>query len=141
MADVSKTGVPSVATGAPPNNCRITGLLAGEALAAFDALYIKASDGLAYKATAAALNEAAVIAGYAATAASSGEAVTLIWNVTAGYGANIGGTLKAPGTLLYLSAVTAGALADAAGVGSVQPCAQVIDAAGRLYVWRRVTIN
>lgn len=142
MANVDKTGTPTVTTGAPPHNCRITGLYAGEALAAFDAVYIKASDGLVYKADASADDEGAVVAGFAAAASSSGEAVTIIWDVVCSYGANISGTLKDPGTLLYLSATAgSGKLADAAGTGSPHPIAQVIDAAGRLLVWRTRTKN
>lgn len=141
MADVSKTGTPTISTATPPYNCRITGLLAGEALAAFDAVYIKQSDGLVYKADASADDEGAVVAGFAAAASSAGEAVTVVWDVVVAYGANISGTLKGPGVLLYLSAATAGALADAAGAGSPHPIAQVIDAAGRLLVWRTRTKN
>lgn len=142
MADVSKTGVPTVCTPTPGYEHRLTGLLAGEAIAGGDACYIKAADGLAWLADASANDEGAVVAGFAATAASAGEAVTLVWDVCFAYGANISGTFKDPGTLLFLSATAgSGALADAASTHAPNPIAQVIDAAGRLYVWRQRTVN
>lgn len=51
MTAVSKSGTPSITTAAPPTNCSLSGLFAGEALNAGDACYIKTSDGKAYKST------------------------------------------------------------------------------------------
>lgn len=123
MAEVSKTGTPSLSTPDPGYEHGITGLVAGEAIAGGDACYIKASDGAVYKATGAAANEAARVVGFAAKAASLGEAVTLFHHVNFGYGPNITGTAVAGGVPLYLSGTVAGGLADAASTGGTAPIA------------------
>lgn len=122
MADISKSGTPSLATTLPGPENTIGGLLAGEAIAAGDACYIK-SDGKVWKATGAAANAAAVVNGFAAKAASSGAAVTLLRDVTFNYGSGL-----IPGALYYLSGVTAGALADAASTGGTAPIGFAVDA-------------
>lgn len=126
MAEVSKTGTPTISTATPGPEHYISGLLAGEAIAGGDACYIKAADGKVYKATGAAANEAARVAGIAATAASLGEAVTLFHGVMFGYGPNVTGTPSSPGAPLYLSGTVAGGLADAASTGGTVAIAHVI---------------
>ena len=121
MADIAKSGTPSLASVAPPASSRISGLLAGEDIAAGDACYIK-SDGKVWRSTGAAANAAAKVRGYAFVAAKSGEAVTLYFDVNLNYGAGL-----TPGADYYLSA-TAGALADAASVGGTAPVAYAVDA-------------
>jgi len=128
MADVAKSGTPSLATATTQVNS-LSGLLAGEALAAGDACYIK-SDGKVWKATGAAANAAARVFGYACAAASVGEAVTLAWDVRFRYGAGL-----TPGANVYLSGATAGALADAASIGGIEPIGQVVDAT-RIHLWQ-----
>lgn len=121
MAMVAKSGTPSLASVLPPQNCQIAGLLAGEALAAYDACYIK-SDGKVWKSTGTAANAAAKVDGWAAEACAVGEAVTLFFDVTARYGAGL-----TPGARYYLSG-TAGLIEDAATTGGTAPVAFAIDA-------------
>jgi len=97
--------------------------MAGEAIAAGDACYVKAADGLAWLSTGAAANAAAKVRGFAAAAAAVGEAVTLYSGVNWYYGAAL-----SPGADLFLSGATAGALADAASTGGTAPVGFVIDA-------------
>jgi hypothetical protein len=130
MADVAKSGTPSLSTPTPCSCARVgSNLLAGEAIAAGDACYIK-SDGKAWKATGAANNAAAQVDGFAFQAASSGEAVTLYTDVTFNYGSGL-----TPGARYYLSGATAGALADAASTGGLIAIASAIDAT-RIRVYR-----
>ena len=122
MAAVSKSGTPSLATTNPSNNSRISGLLAGEAIAAGDACYIK-SDGKVWKSTGAAANAAAAVDGFAAIAAAAGESCTLYHDVTFRYGAGL-----TPGAGYYLSGTTAGGLDTAASTGGTMVIARAIDA-------------
>jgi hypothetical protein len=122
MAQIAKSGTPSLATIEPGREHKIGGRLAGEAIAAGDACYIKASDGRIYKSTGAAVNAAAKVRGYAATAASIGRAVTLFFGVVFRYGAGL-----TPGADVFLSAVTPGTLSDIATVGGTVPIGYVID--------------
>ena len=121
MADIAKSGTPSLATTLPGPENTIGGLLAGEAIAAGDACYVK-SDGKIWRATGAAANAAAVVNGFAAKAADSGAAVTLLRDVTFHYGASL-----TPGARYYLSGATAGALADAASTGGTSPIGFAVD--------------
>lgn len=131
MAAVAKSGTPSLSVTLPPPNTQVAGLVAGEALAAFDACYIKASDGKVYKSTGAAADAAAKVRGYAAQAYASGDTdVTLLWDVRVRYGAGL-----TPGADLFLSGATAGALADAASTGGTAPIGYVVDAT-RVELWR-----
>jgi hypothetical protein len=127
MADIAKSGTPSLATVTTQVNS-FAGLKAGEAIAAGDACYIK-SDGLAWKSTGAAANAAAQVYGYACQAASVGEAVTLAWDVRFRYGAAL-----TPGTKIFLSA-TAGLIGDAATTGGTAPIGVVVDAT-RVHLWQ-----
>ncbi len=123
MAEIAKSGVPSYSSVAPPQSSTIVGLLAGEAIEAGDACYIKASDGRVWKATGAANNPAADVAGFAPVAASASDAVTLHCEGNFRYGAAL--TVAAR---YYLSGTVAGGLADAASVGGLAPIAVAIDA-------------
>jgi hypothetical protein len=123
MAEISKSGNPSLASTLPPSNCRITGLLAGENVAAGDACYIKASDGRAWRSTGAAVAAAAKVRGFAAEAAKAGQPVTLLLNVNMNYGAGL-----TPGADYFLSGTVAGGLADAASTGGTAPVAFAVDA-------------
>ena len=122
MADLAKSGTPSLASVLPPANNKITGLLAGEAIAAGDACYIK-SDGKVWPSTGAAATAPAVVDGYAPAAAAVGEAVTLISGVVFRYGAGL-----TPGTPYYLSGATPGAIADATSTGGTVVIGRAIDA-------------
>ncbi len=128
MADLAKSGTPSLSSVLPPQNDTITGLLAGEAIAAGDICYIK-SDGKVWLSDGSAADAAAVCDGMALVAAAVGEAVTLIFNVNVRYAAAM-----TPGTRYYVSA-TAGALADEASTGGIEPVAMAIDAT-RIRIWQ-----
>lgn len=127
MADIAKSGTPSLASVTTQVNS-LSGLKAGEAIAAGDACYIK-SDGLAWKSTGAAANAAAQVYGYACQAASVGEAVTLAYDVRFRYGSGM-----TPGTKIFLSA-TAGLIGDAATTGGTAPIGVVVDAT-RVHLWQ-----
>lgn len=123
MAAVAKSGTPSLCSQTPGREHQISGLYAGEAIAAGDACYVKASDGKVWLSTGAAANAAAKVRGYAFAAASVGEAVTLYFGVNFYYGAAL-----TPGTDLFLSGTTPGGLVDAASTGGTAPIGYVIDA-------------
>lgn len=130
MAAVAKSGTPSLATTLPCPAHQLSGQTAGEALGAFDACYIKASDGKVYKSDGTAANAAAKVRGYAAQAYASGDTdVTLYWNVRVRYGSGM-----TPGTDLFL-ATSAGTLVDAATTGGTAPIGYVVDAT-RVELWR-----
>lgn len=124
MASVSKSGTPSVSTLLPGGECYVgSGLLAGEAIGAGDACYVKASDGKVWKSTGAAANAAAKVRGWAAGGAAVGEAVTLMSGVDFYYGSGL-----TPGTDYYLSGTTAGGLDTATSTGGTAAIAFAIDA-------------
>jgi hypothetical protein len=128
MADIAKSGTPSLCSVEPQQGDSITGLVAGEALGAFDACYIK-SDGKAWKATAAAADVKVYVRGYAARAVAAGAPITLYRECRASYGAAM-----TPGANVYLSAATAGALADAASENAPHALGYVVDAT-RVQLW------
>lgn len=135
MAEVSKTGTPTPCNPLAVANASITGLLAGEAIAGGDAVYIKAADGKVWKATGAAANAAAKVRGFAAKAADAGMPVTILRSgIHIAYGPNVAGTASAPTADLFLSGTVAGGLADAASTGGTTAIAFVIDTAGRIEV-------
>jgi hypothetical protein len=121
MADIAKVGAPSLASLLLPANAKHTGLLAGEAIAAGDACYIK-SDGKIWRSNGTSANAAAVCDGFAATAAAVNQAVTLIFNCTVQYGSGL-----TPGAPYFVSA-TAGAIADAASTGGTTVVGRAVDA-------------
>ncbi len=129
MAAVAKSGTPSLAVRLPnPEHQVGSNLKAGAAIAAGDACYIH-TDGTVLLSTGAAANAAAEVVGFAVHAAAIGEAVTLMDNIDWYYGAAM-----TPGAKLYLSAATAGALADVATTGGTAPIGRVIDAT-RVRLW------
>lgn len=132
MAAVAKSGTPSPASVLIPATNRLSGLVAGEALAAGDACRINAADGRVFRSSGAAATAAAKVRGFAAMAAAVGEAVTLVTEADWHYGAAL-----SPGADLFLSAVTAGALDDAATVGGTAPIGYVVSATvARLFASR-----
>lgn len=123
MAQIAKSGTPSLAVTLPGPEHQLSGQAAGEALAAFDACYLN-SDGKVYKSTGAAANAAAKVRGYAAQAYALGDTdVTLYFDVRVRYGAGL-----TPGADLFLSGTVAGGLADAASTGGAVPVGYVVDA-------------
>jgi hypothetical protein len=122
MSAVTKAGTPSLSSLLPPANNKISGLLAGEAIAAGDACYIK-SDGKVWRSTGAAANAAADVDGFAAAAAASGQPVTLVYDCAINYGSGL-----TPGAKYYLSGTTAGGLDTATSTGGTVAIARALDA-------------
>lgn len=114
MAVIAKSGTPSLASPTPSRENTITGLKAGEAIAAGDVCTI-ASNGTIMRTAA-----GGDAIGIAAAATPAGEALTLYVNVNFHYGSGL-----TPGTALYAGAN--GALDDAGGEGGVA-IARAIDA-------------
>ncbi len=121
MAQIAKSGTPSLASLLPNGADVLAGLMAGEALTAFDACYI-ASTGLVMKSNGTAAGAAAKVHGYAAKTTAINDPVTLYKNVRVRYG-----TALTPGTSIFVSA-TAGTLSDTATIGGTAPIGFVIDA-------------
>jgi len=128
MAVIAKSGTPSLSSVLPGQDKTISGLLAGEAIAAGDACYIK-SDGKIWKSDGTSANAAAKVDGFAACASAVGEAVTLVFDVNFRYGAGM-----TPGARIYLM-TTAGLISDAATTGGTAPIGFVVDAT-RIRVWQ-----
>jgi hypothetical protein len=129
MAEVAKNGVPSLATTQPGYEHQLNGLIAGEDLAVGDFVYIKESDGRVWKASGAAVNEAARARGVILQAAKANkDGVSIHHGVVVRWGAAL-----RPGVPYYLSATVAGALNDAATTGGTTPIAFAVDAT-RLYI-------
>lgn len=126
MAQIAKSGTPSLCSVLPNGADVLAGRVAGEDLGAFDACYIK-SDGLIWKSTGTAANAAAKVHGYAPKATKAGQPVTLYKNIRVEYGSGL-----TPGATIYLSA-TAGTLSDAATTGGSAPIGFVVDAT-RVYL-------
>jgi len=124
MAEITKSGTPSPCTPLIPPLQRLSELVAGEAIAAGDACYVK-SDGKVWRSTGAAANAAAKVDGFAAMAAGVNQPVTLITESNWYYG---GVEALNPGARLFLSGANAGQLADAASTGGTAPVGYVIDA-------------
>lgn len=123
MAAVSKSGTPSLATITPGHDCFVgSNLVAGEDIAAGDACYIKAADGRVWRSNGTAATEPSKTHGFAAKAAKTGYAVTLLVGVEFHYGASL-----TPGASYYLAA-SAGALDTAATTGGTTPIAHAVDA-------------
>src|SRR4051794_24805803 len=109
MAEIAKSGVPSLSgTDVPPTH-KLSGMKTGEAIAAGDACYIKKADGKIYRSTGAAVADAAYVDGWASQAVDANESITLLHGVRIRYGANL-----VPGTNYFLSGTVAGGIADAA---------------------------
>lgn len=122
MAAIGKSGTPSPCSTLIPPTHRISELVAGEALAAGDAVYVAAT-GKVLRSTGAAANAAAKVDGFAAMAASINEAVTLITDCDWHYGAGL-----TPGARLFLSGAVAGGLDDVASIGGTAPIGFALDA-------------
>jgi len=122
MAEIAKNGGPTVSSVVPPQSDMITGLLAGESIAAGDACRINAADGLVYRASGAAANANARVSGFAAVAAALNDPVTLLTNGNFAYGSGL--TI---GAMYFLSGTVVGGLADAASTGGTKAIAYSLD--------------
>jgi hypothetical protein len=124
VADITKVGSPSLSTLEPmPGAGKLPALICGEAIAAGDACYIKASDGCIWKSDATDGLQDSQVHGYAPIAGDVGQPLTLVFNVCFRYGSSL-----TPGAALYLSA-NAGLIADApiAGPHAPAPLGFVVD--------------
>ena len=121
MAELTRSGA-SLAS-LTPGSDQLVACIAGEALVAGDACYIRASDGRAMRSTGAAAGAAAKVRGFAVTAKAVGEAITLAFDVRFNYG-----TALTPGADLYVSGTVPGGLADAASIGGTGAVGYVVDA-------------
>lgn len=128
MAVIAKAGTPSLASALPPQSSSITGLVAGEAIAAGDICYID-GDGTVKKSDGGAADDAARCDGIVLVAAATGEAVSLYFDVNVRYGAGL-----TPGERVYVSE-TAGALEDVATTGGLEPVGFCVDAT-RIRLWQ-----
>lgn len=120
MANLTRITTPRW-DGSNPSLPKVTGLLAGEAIAQGDLVYLK-SDGKWWIATGAAATAPALAVGMAMLPASVGEAVTVAlpgwrWQYSTGL---------TPGARYFLG--TAGLLADAATTGGDAPIAIALSA-------------
>lgn len=113
MAVIPKQGRPSLSSLTPPSNEVISGLRAGENLAAGDLCVVKANGTVMKRTT-----ETIGLGIATDHDRSAGESVTLYRNVRVAYGAGL-----TPGTAVY--AGTGGALDDA---GTDDPIGFVVDA-------------
>lgn len=128
MAVLSKSGTPSLATVTPCAAHQLSNLVAGEAIAAGDACYVK-SDGLVWRSNGTAATAPAKVDGFAPKAYVVGEAVTLFFDVNFAYGSGL-----TPGARYY-AAATAGQLDTAATTGGTAPVAFAVDAT-RIHVFQ-----
>lgn len=128
MADLAKSGTPSLASVLLPANAKHTGLVAGEAIAGGDICYIK-SDGKVWRSNGTAATAPAKVDGFASQAAAAGDPITLIFNMTVGWANTVN-----PGTSLFVG-TTAGDLTDTATTGGTSRVGVVIDA-NRVYLNR-----
>jgi hypothetical protein len=128
MAAIAKSGTPSISTPLASPEQRLSGLLAGEAIAAGDACYINQADGKLWRSTGAAANAAAQVDGFAASSAAVGEALSIYFGINFRYGAGL-----TPGQSLFLSGTTAGGLDTVASTGGTVVIARTVDDT-RIYV-------
>ena len=122
MAEIAKSGRPSISTVLPDAADRITGLYAGEAIAAGDACYI-ASTGLVMRSNGSAIGLAAKVHGWAPDNYALGDAVTIYEGINFNYGAGL-----TPGTGYYVSGTVVGGIADVASTGGTGIVAIAVDA-------------
>lgn len=136
MSEVVKTATPgSLASNIPPLSMQDTGIVAGEAILAYAAVYIKASDGKMYNATGAAANAAARARGWSADVYATGDKDGTIYygDITVNYAS----ATMTPGDDLFLSGTVPGGLANVASTGGVGVLGFVLDSSrARLFVPR-----
>jgi hypothetical protein len=119
MTAIAKSGTPSITTAAPPTNCSISGLFAGEAINAGDACYIKTSDGKAYKSTGALVGTAPPDEPALTTATSGGTIVDGLYGVKITYVTAAGESLPSESSFI----TTKGASADQSTLTVASPAA------------------
>ncbi len=129
MSEIVKAGTPTLVSPIGPSTPRFEGAMAGEALGALDAVYIRTTDGRAYRS----LNGGTAYAGatggvppqtvhgFVTAAANPGDRVTLVYGVQAAYGAGL-----TPTTPYYLSGTVPGGLTDVAPVAGAPAIAHAV---------------
>lgn len=116
MAAIAKSGIPSPVQLAIPTTNKYANLIAGEELAAGDAVFMQDADGLMYKSkencgsSSSSHSEASRVDGYAAVQTKPNEAVTVMYGIVIAY-ADVEQT---PGVPMFLSCDVAGGLDDVA---------------------------
>jgi len=131
MSEIAKAGTPVLTSPLGPATPRFEGALAGEALGALDACYIRTTDGRVYRSlnTGAPYNGVtggvapSTTHGFTTAPANPGDRVTLVYGAQAAYGAGL-----TPTTPLYLSGTVPGGLTDVAPVAGAPAIARVRDA-------------
>lgn len=116
MANLAKTGRPSLCSKVPPAGHQFTGIYAGEAIEAGDACRINSS-GKVVRSVGAAADTNANVFGFAATNYDAGDVVTLFFSERFNYSLNV-----VPGKSYFLS-TSAGQLSDTATTGGTVPVA------------------
>jgi hypothetical protein len=106
MAAIAKSGTPSITTAAPPTNCSLSGLFTGEAIAAGDACYIKASDGKIYKSTGALTGTVPPLEPALAVALSGGTVDDGIYGVKITYVTAAGESLPSESSFIRSASTT-----------------------------------
>jgi len=138
MTEIVKVGTPALVSpigGATP---RFEGALAGEALGALDACYIRTTDGRVYRSLNAGTPYNGVTGGvppstthgFTTAPAAAGDRVTLVYGVQAAYGAGL-----TPTTPLYLSGTVPGGLADVAPTPGAPAIARAVSATTIALEW------
>lgn len=124
MAEINKSGTPSLASLTPPNSDQLAGQVAGEDLGAYDAVYLKAADKKWYRASGAAASEAAGVRGYVPDVYKAGDRNVTVYfgDINVRYGAGL-----AAGKDIFLSGTVAGGFADTASTGGTKKLGFVID--------------
>lgn len=123
MAALTKVAAASVDASTAMFAEQVSGLVAGETIAACAACYIKAADGKVYNSDGTAANAAAKVDGFSAQAAKAGQGITIYGRGTRmlyGSGLTIGA--------LYYLGTTAGGLDTAATTGGTVALAKAITA-------------
>ncbi len=131
MAEITKgTGAnkPSLSSLNPSAESRLSGLQAGEDIAAGDACRINNS-GVVVRSNGAAATAAANVDGFADRDVVSGGDITLFRNTRMRYGTSL-----TPGASLFLSGTVLGGLADAASTGGTVPVAFVLQDGSRIMI-------
>jgi len=131
MTEIVKVGTPALLSPIGPSTPRFEGAMAGEALGALDAAYIRTTDGRVYRSLNAGTPYNGVTGGvppstthgFTTAPANPGDRVTLVYGVLAAYGAGL-----APTTPLYLSGTVPGGLTDVAPVAGAPAIARAANA-------------
>ena len=118
--EIRRSGALAVTSTLVLGSNRITGLLAGEDLAAGDACYVDLND-RAYRAIAAVPGAAADVRGFALADTLAGADLTLAFDVNMRYGEALSGS-----TSLYLSGAVPGGLSNAPSAGGKSAVAYVV---------------